>query len=183
MPLRIFHFNRFPFNHTFTTGFKILLTLKFIIMKKVIIILFVCLAGLQLHAQNKQEKITGLISIIHSEQITNKMFDNMLHMMMQQSEKSLTKEQQGELSSFIVLELKNMIKKAVYEYYPKIYDKYFTEDDIKELIKFYKSAAGQKYLTVAPDIQNDLMQNYMKTDFLEFQKKVEQKKKEIKEGK
>jgi hypothetical protein len=152
-------------------------------MKKVIIIVLVCLAGLQLDAQNKQEKITELISIIHSEQMTNKMFDNMLQMMMQQSEKSLTKEQQGDLSSFTVSGLKDIIKKAVNEYYPKIYDKYFTEKDIKELIKFYKSAAGQKYLKVAPDIQNDLMQNYMKADFLEFQKKVEQKKNEIKEGK
>lgn len=152
-------------------------------MKKVIIIVLVCLAGLQLNAQNKQEKITELISIIHSEQMTNKMFDNMLQMMTQQSEKSLTKEQQGDLSSFIVSGLKDVIKKAVFEYYPKIYDKYFTEKDIKELIKFYKSAAGQKYLKVTPDIQNDLMQNYMKTDFLEFQKKIEQKKKEIKEVK
>ena len=152
-------------------------------MKKVIIIVLVCLAGLQLNAQNKQEKITELISIIHSEQMTNKMFDNMLQMMTQQSEKSLTKEQQGDLSSFIVSGLKDVIKKAVFEYYPKIYDKYFTEKDIKELIKFYKSAAGQKYLKVTPDIQNDLMQNYMKTDFLEFQKKIEQKKQEIKEVK
>ena len=152
-------------------------------MKKVIIIVLVCLAGLQLNAQNKQEKITELISIIHSEQMTNKMFDNMLQMMTQQSEKSLTKEQQSDLSSFIVSGMKDMIKKAVYEYYPKIYDKYFDEKDIKELIKFYKSAAGQKYLKVTPDIQNDLMQNYMKTDFLEFQKKIEQKKKEIKEVK
>jgi uncharacterized protein len=152
-------------------------------MKKVIIIVLVCFAGLQLNAQNKQEKITELISIIHSEQMTNKMFDNMLQMMMQQGEKSLTKEQQGDLSSFIVSGLKDIIKKAVYEYYPKIYDNYFTEKDIKELIKFYKSAAGQKYLKATPDIQNDLMQNYMKADLLEFQKKIEQKKKEIKEGK
>ena len=152
-------------------------------MKKIIIIVLVCLAGLQLDAQNKQEKITELISIIHSEQMTNKIFDNMRQMMIQQSEKSLTKEQQGDLSTFIVSELKNMIKKAVFEYYPKIYDKYFTEKDIKELIKFYKSEAGEKYLKVTPDIQNDLMQNYMKADFLEFQKKIEQKKKEIKEEK
>ena len=152
-------------------------------MKKVIIILLVCLVGLQLNAQNKREKIAELISIINSEQMTNKMFDNMRQMMMQQSETSLTKEQQGDLSTFIVSELKNIIKKAVYEYYPKIYDKYFTEKDIKELIKFYKSEAGEKYLKVTPDIQNDLMQNYMKADFLEFQKKIEQKKKEIKEEK
>jgi len=152
-------------------------------MKKVIIILLVCLVGLQLNAQNKQEKISELISIINSEQMTNKMFDNMRQMMTQQVEKNLTKEQQGDLSAFIVSELKNMIKKAVFEYYPKIYDKYFTEKDIKELIKFYKSEAGEKYLKVTPDIQNDLMQNYMKADFLEFQKKIEQQKKEIKEEK
>ena len=152
-------------------------------MKKVIIILLVCLAGLQLNAQKKQEKTAKLISIMHSEQMTNKLFDNMLHMMTQQSEKSLTMEQQEKLSSFIVSKLKDMTKKAVNEYYPKIYDKYFTETDMDQLIKFYKSAAGQKYLKVAPDIQKDLMQNYMKEDLLEFQKSVEQKRKEIKEGK
>ena len=111
------------------------------------------------------------------------MFDNMLQMMMQQSEKSFTQEQQGKLSSYIVSELKDMIKKSVNQYYPKIYDKYFTEYEIDKLIKFYKTVAGQKYLKVAPDVQKDLMQNYMKADLLEFQKKVEQKKEEIKEGK
>jgi hypothetical protein len=152
-------------------------------MKKVFIILLVCLTGLQLKAQNKQEKITELISILHSEQMTNKMFETMLQMMKQQSEKELTQEQQDKLSSFIVSELKVMIKKSVNEYYPKIYDKYFTENDIDDLVKFYKSEVGQKYLKVAPDIQKDLMLNYMSADLLEFQKKVEQKKKEIKETK
>ena len=103
-------------------------------MKKVIIILLVCLAGLQLNAQKKQEKTAKLISIMHSEQMTNKLFDNMLHMMTQQSEKSLTMEQQEKLSSFIVSKLKDMTKKAVNEYYPKIYDKYFTETDMDQLI-------------------------------------------------
>src|ERR1035437_830445 len=151
-------------------------------MKKAIIILFVCLAGLQLSAQNKQEKITKLISIMYSEENTNKMFDNMLQMMMQQSEKSLTQEQQGKLSSYVFSELKELIKKSVNEYYPKIYDKYFTENDLDALIIFYKTTTGQKYLKVAPDIQKDLMQNWMKADFVELQKKIEQKKKEIKEG-
>ena len=152
-------------------------------MKKAIVILLVCLAGLQLNAKNKEGKVRELISIMYSEENTDKMFDNMLQMMMQQSEKSLTQEQQGKLSSFIVSEMKNMIKKAVAEYYPKMYDKYFTEKDVEALIKFYKTASGQKYLKVQPDIQKDLMQNYMKADLLEFQKKVEQKKKEIKESK
>lgn len=151
-------------------------------MKKVVIILFVCLAGLQLNAKTKQEKVTELISIMYSEGMTNKMFDNVLQMMKQQSEKSLNQEQQGKLSAYMVSELKGLIRKSVGEYYPKIYDKYFTENDIDGLIKFYKTGAGQKYLKVAPDIQKELMQNYMKDDLLEFQKNVEQKRKEIKEG-
>ena len=152
-------------------------------MKKTIIVLLVCLAGFQLSAKNKQEKITELISIIHSEQMTNKMFDNMFQIMTRQNEKNLTKEQQADLSAFMLSGLKEIIKKSITEYYPKIYDKYFTKRDIKGLLKFYKSEVGQKYLKAAPDIQSDLMQNYMKSDLMDFQKKMEQKRKEIKEGK
>jgi len=38
-----------------------------------------------------------------------------------------------------------------------LYDKYFTQEEINELIAFYKSREGQKLAEVTPKIQNDLM--------------------------
>ena len=152
-------------------------------MKKVLFVLFVCLTGSQLFSQTKQEKISKLISIVNSEEGTNKMFDNMLQIMKQQSSKDLTQAQQDELSTFTMSETKTMINKAVKEYMPKIYDKYFTENEIDELTKFYQTPTGQKYIKIAPNIQMELMQSYMNKDLLTFQKKVEEKRKEIKERK
>lgn len=38
-----------------------------------------------------------------------------------------------------------------------IYDKYLSHDDIKELIKFYESPAGKKYVKVLPQISKESM--------------------------
>jgi len=137
----------------------------------------------QLNGQTKQEKIIKYISIVTSEEMINKSFDSMLQFMKQQSSKDLTKEQQDEFSTFLMEETKNMAKRALTEFYPKVYDKYFTENDIDELLKFYQSPTGQKLIKVTPDIQIEYMQNFMSTEFLSFQKKVEEKRKEIKERK
>jgi hypothetical protein len=36
-----------------------------------------------------------------------------------------------------------------------VYDKYFSDEDIKFLIDFYQTPTGKKYLTSAPDIYRD----------------------------
>ena len=38
-----------------------------------------------------------------------------------------------------------------------IYDKYYTEKDIKDLVAFYKSSAGQKMVKVSPDLNKEIM--------------------------
>ncbi|MFT3752304.1 MAG: DUF2059 domain-containing protein [Paludibacter sp.] len=43
----------------------------------------------------------------------------------------------------------------------QLYDKYFTEQDIKDFIVFYKSPAGQKYINVMPEITKYMMTNMM----------------------
>jgi hypothetical protein len=152
-------------------------------MKNAFIILLVCLACLQLNGQTKQEKILKYISIVNSEEMINKGFDGMLQFMKQQTSKDLTKEQQDKFSTFLMEETKNMAKRALTEFYPKVYDKFFTENEIDELLKFYQSPTGQKYLKVTPDIQTEYMQNFMTVEYPSFQKKIEEKRKEIKERK
>jgi len=50
------------------------------------------------------------------------------------------------------------------------YDKYFTEQEIKEFIVFYKTPAGRKYISVMPEMMKDMMGNMMKTYIPEMQK-------------
>ena len=38
--------------------------------------------------------------------------------------------------------------------YP-IYNKYFTEDELRDLIAFYKSATGRKYIAILPQVLNE----------------------------
>lgn len=55
-------------------------------------------------------------------------------------------------------ELKNKFNiKEVLRLLIPIYDKYYTYDDIEQLIKFYKSPTGQKFISVAPDMTSELM--------------------------
>ncbi|MGD9872851.1 MAG: DUF2059 domain-containing protein [Kiritimatiellia bacterium] len=46
----------------------------------------------------------------------------------------------------------------------KVYSEFFTDDDVKELIKFYNSKLGQKVLAVTPAI-NDRMRELTKNRF------------------
>lgn len=50
-----------------------------------------------------------------------------------------------------------------------IYDRYFTEEELKGLVTFYRSALGRKLLMVTPQI----MQDSMETSMAYFQKKME----------
>lgn len=63
---------------------------------------------------------------------------------------------------------------------PGLYDKYFTHDEIKELIVFFATAAGSKYIRVSPKIQEEIM-NLMMTRYLpELRNEINLKLKELK---
>lgn len=51
-----------------------------------------------------------------------------------------------------VLDVNEIIPRLV-----PVYDKYFTEDELKELIAFYKGATGRKLIKVMPSIMEDSM--------------------------
>jgi len=51
-----------------------------------------------------------------------------------------------------IIEKEFNIEELVDEIYIKIYDKYFTESEIKELILFYESPIGKKLLNLSPKL-------------------------------
>lgn len=56
----------------------------------------------------------------------------------------------------IIDEISNELdKESYYNLVVPIYEKYFTPDDIKELIAFYKSSVGRKFTSVTPNIMRE----------------------------
>ena len=77
-------------------------------------------------------------------------------------------------------EVKKLSIYMVKEEMVNIYEKHFTQDEIKDLIKFYESPTGKKLLETTPEISKDLM-NSMKTNYMpEFQEKLTNKLYELK---
>ena len=68
--------------------------------------------------------------------------------------------------------MKPIINKMMNEDMVAIYDKYFTDSEIKDYIAFYKSPSGQKFVNVTPALQADIMNIMMKDYMGEIQKAV-----------
>ncbi|MEZ5401774.1 MAG: DUF2059 domain-containing protein [Bryobacteraceae bacterium] len=51
------------------------------------------------------------------------------------------------------------LDKAVDEIFVPVYDRQFTDADLKSLVAFYESPAGRKLVTAQPIIQNDAMKS------------------------
>ena len=56
----------------------------------------------------------------------------------------------------IIDEVSNELdKESYYDLVVPIYQKYFTPDDIEELVAFYKSSVGRKLISVTPNIMKE----------------------------
>lgn len=80
------------------------------------------------------------------------------------------------LVAFMRQEMSVLNKKIVNEGMATIYDKYYTDKEIKELIAFYKSPVGKKTIDLTPEIMQEsmklLMQKYIPEYLEQIQKKV-----------
>ena len=92
---------------------------------------------------------------------TESMFDKLMIPFQNLQKDSVSKGVTGSLMNSI----KPMFKKIMDEDMVGIYDRYYTEQEIKDLIRFYKTKTGQKLINSASDIQNELM-NIIKTKYL-----------------
>lgn len=103
---------------------------------------------------------------------------------LQQARASVQGEEQkakyDKFVEYVMQEGKNMSMKILNEEMVKYYDKYFTQQEIKELIKLYESPVMKKVLKLTPEI-NQQMMSAVTTKYLpEYQAKVMQKMNELK---
>ncbi len=135
-------------------------------------------------AQDKVSDLKNLFELMNSEKMIDDMMNNMLPMLTQQASVEIQsdddKEKFEKYMEFVMLEAKNLSKKVVNEEMVKIYDKHFTHEEIKDMIKFYKSPTGKKMLEKTPEMTSEMMNSMMTKYMPEFQENLKSKLEELK---
>ncbi len=149
-------------------------------MKKlfVIFISFMLLGGI-LSAQTKKDDIRELFTLLDPGQMIDKIFENMIDVFKHHGNTQIRQQDQEEFTDYLTKEVKSMTDNLINEHMLNIYDKYFTHEEIKSLIKFYKTPAGKKMISTMPDIQKDIMTIMMNKHIPEFQEKIQKKMEEL----
>jgi len=145
-------------------------------MKKVILVLvFILPLLMNSYSQTKKESIKELFIVMQQDSIMDKMFNSMIPALMNQMQSevpsdSTAKVRSNEFMNSLIEVTKDISKKLLDDDMVVLYDKYFTQNEIKDYITFYKSPSGQKFIKATPDIQKDLMMIMMQKYVPEMQK-------------
>ena len=155
-------------------------------MKKVILVLMICIPSLMGYSQTKQESIKELFHVMQQDSTMDKMFNSMIPSMINQMKSqhpindSLANARSNELMKVTMQTTKVILKKMMDEDMVALYDKYFSQKEINDYIAFYKSPSGQKFIKVTPDISKDLMGIMMQKYIPEIQNAIKTKVEEMK---
>jgi hypothetical protein len=154
-------------------------------MKKSLLLTIVTVSlSLGSFAQDKASDLKKLFKLMQTDKMIDGMMNNILPTLKQQARTQIqgadASKKFDRYMDFLMAETKELCKKLVDEEMVKIYDKHFTQEEVKDLIKFYESPTGKKILDVTPDITKDLMNSMMSTYMPEFQARVTKKLEQLK---
>ncbi len=140
-------------------------------MKKTALFISICLLSFNSYSQKKEESIKELFHIMKQDSLMDKMFNSFIPTINAQMKKqypdtdSMMKNHYDKIEENSINVMKTIMKKMLHEDIIPLYDKYFTQKDINDLIKFYKTPTGQKFINVTPELSKDLavimMQKYL----------------------
>lgn len=105
------------------------------------------LVGTLVFSQTSEAKVRELIKVMGA--------DKMAISGMQQQMQEIKKNSPNISDEFFNEFVAEVTTDRITEVYIPIYAKYYTESEIDELIKFYKSPVGQKTISVLPDIMKE----------------------------
>lgn len=154
-------------------------------MKRLSLILILFLVSFSSSfAQDKASDLKKLFELIKSEEMVDKMTQNLIPLFRKQAEENIKGEDEKEkfnvFMDFMMGELKSMTMKMVNEDMVVIYDKHFTHQEIKDLIRFYESPTGKKMIEKTPVVMKEFMEAMMSKHLPEFKKKMAEKAAELK---
>ena len=154
-------------------------------MKKVILASIFCLfIHANSHAQTKQASIKELFHLMQTDSIIEKTFASIvpgiLRQMPDTPKDSASLAQRTRSMGAVMKIAKETCNKMINEDMVVVYDKYFSQAEVDDFIRFYKTPAGQKYIKMTPNIQADLMDVMMRKYMPEMKKSMEATIEEIK---
>lgn len=121
-------------------------------------VLFFCAVTVQ--AQDKRDEIRKMIEITNTNSIVNVITDamiaNMNKVFTERYKKKNTAANLNKFMGFVRKEIKATMDLIVKNDLVDLYDKNFTHDEIKNIIKFYESSAGQKLLNLTPILSKNI---------------------------
>ena len=129
-------------------------------------------------AQENHEKTLKLFQVMEIDKNISLMTDNMMQMMSKQMPEIKNDTLKHEFFAYLQTEIKSLTGNLTKEMVP-IYEKNFTADEIQKYIDFYSTPEGKKLIESQPELQKQLMGNFMTTEIPAFQQRLMQKLKEL----
>ena len=127
-------------------------------MKKIILlVLAIPLFAVYTSAQSKKESIKVLFGLMQQDTIVKKTFEAMTSSAISGMAGDMNDSSYQKIMAKSMETGRNIAMKLVNEDLVDIYDKYFTQEEINDFIRFYKSKSGQKMVTKIPDIHKEIM--------------------------
>jgi len=101
-------------------------------------------------SESKKAKILEMISLTGVDKIGMQMMDNVMNSF---------KNRDNSIPDDFWIEVKKEVNsEELINLYIPIYDKYYTEEDLEDLVKFYKSPIGKKVTSIMPQMMNESME-------------------------
>jgi len=159
-------------------------------MKKLVLLSILTIAfTMGSMAQDKISDIKRLLEVMNSEQMSETMLNSMVPFLKQQITSQIKENSAKEkndkmidaLTDAMMEEMKELSHKLNSVELVNLYDKHFTQGEIKDLIEFYESPTGKKILAKSPEITKELMNSMMIKYMPELQKNLNKKLEELKE--
>lgn len=152
-------------------------------MKEAILVIVFCVFAVSNgFAQTKQESIKQLFHIMETDSLTEKMISSMFQPRIDQIQlkDSVAQVRFKAETNSMLCKIKSITNRMLNEDMVVLYDKYFSQDEINDFIRFYKSPSGQKLTKLTPDITKELMNIMVQKYLPEITKattgKIEEKK-------
>ena len=118
-------------------------------MKIRTLILVIFLAAAAVFAQAKEDKIKSMLEMTGSDQLGIQVMESLI-----EEFKGLIP---GVPDSYWDKFMEKITGDELVDLVVPLYSKYFTEEEIDDLIAFYKTKTGAKYIEILPDITDESM--------------------------
>ncbi len=148
-------------------------------MKKTILFsIFFSVITFTATSQTKQESIKQLIHLMRTDSMMEKTFNAIVPTLMAQfpeeCQDSTKSASLNQFSNSMIASGKVIFNKMLNEDIVGLYDKFYTENEINDLITFYRTPTGQKIIKTTPEMQKEIMLLVMKKFMPEMKKNIQE---------